>query len=864
MATEFDLSSLTKGQPIKNQKIMSDRTDMDIPVPSPKNVDPIFDTPPVYKIDNSRSDSDIHSIDSTNSTTITRTPTIPTPSKEDKRLINRQVRGDDEPVQDPVPLKVINNIVPKTTSEDLNTPFDINSLPKPKPPVGEDEQDAYDALNAAVDRECKSITERIHALTEKQYEELLDAKQNGIRIDPPKSDEEVEAELIASIEHNNNTKSTIIEDDDSVVGVKKIVVHDDDDDDSILMETSNQTRVDNLVREIGGVIQYVKLHVVSKDPYTKAMHGANWLAKNGVYAAMYSIIMHNDNNEAVAHPMLVVHRDDIIAIIEVNDTGANGIHILDSNDTIESVCTGFVHKGLLYDYVDHLNRITVVKMPVDQVPTKELAIDLANDNKRGNTNMGIDKNNQNNMDAEKIYDTPNIVVGDDEDDKVDDYPDKNKVDEIEPEKFDVLYDQPNEDNDYDDEIHLNEDIRDSIDQDTESETLTHKVFAEDADIDDDSITISKNALEEDTSNDNMTEYESVISDDIEKDLAKELNEDGPTDDQILDSMRAAVKEHSNSIKNRINLKDFKISDTPISAAQVATFSIKDINQADWVLPNAKRVITVRGLSGPELFALNPQNSNKNKINTFRQIYGIIYKHIVSKKPKTFDEWLKVTRFSDIDHIYAALHKATFAGSNFVHYECPECHHIFIKDYNFDKDMVTYSNDKARTKIQNIMRSNDSSIPDYEVKLYQISDRYAVGLKDPSIWNMVMETAALSDEFLAKYEDLIDTMSFIDSVYLISTSDNTLQPIDFGYNKNEPAKSTARKISILSDIIRTLSSDNYFILRGHIAKLFSSSNDIGYQIPATDCPKCNHHFEAESTEAIRMLFTRHQLGALEII
>ena len=203
------------------------------------------------------------------------------------------------------------------------------------------------------------------------------------------------------------------------------------------------------------------------------------------------------------------------------------------------------------------------------------------------------------------------------------------------------------------------------------------------------------------------------------------------------------------------------------------------------------------------------------------------------------------------------------GSNFVHYECPECQHVFIQDYDFE-DMVQYRDDKAKEKIHHILNSGNTTIAGYNVKLSQISDNYVIGLKDPSIWNMVMETAALSEDFLNKYEDLMDTMSFIDSIYVIDRNSSELKPISFDYDKNDPAKSTARKIMILSEIIRTLSSDNYFDLRNQIAQLFSSSNDMTYKIPAAKCPKCGHEFPDEPTEGMRMLFTRHQLGALGVI
>ena len=128
----------------------------------------------------------------------------------------------------------------------------------------------------------------------------------------------------------------------------------------------------------------------------------------------------------------------------------------------------------------------------------------------------------------------------------------------------------------------------------------------------------------------------------------------------------------------------------------------------------------------------------------------------------------------------------------------------------------------------------------------------------------METASLSDEFLDKYEDLMDTISFIDSIYTIDSANNKLIPIDFGYDEDNPTKSTARKITIVSDIIRTLPSDNYFYLRGYIAKIFASNNDMSYQIPGSVCPKCGKEIPAETISAQSLLFTRHQLGALGTI
>ena len=833
MAAEFDLSSLKKGQKLmpKQDVKHSSINEKNIPIPSNKNteeIDPIFDTPPVtiikregdyvpnQPLNETTSNDEFHTVNETNSytTTVEQAP-IRTKSELDRQKKEEEAKG-------PKPLTVVSNLRSPSSSGDL-TPFDVSSLPKKKKEIGYDEAEAYSKLDLAIDREIESISERVDAITAKQYEEYHDIVDHGGR--PPEllTDQQVEDQIKKTIENGNDKVTTTP--DGGVV--KKIIIKDNvSPNESIEMKKDTSAK-DSLVEDLLNGVEYVHNHVLRGDEYDKVSHAKNWFANTKhLYTSIYVMVMRNSEGIYATHPVLVYDGDLFTAVIEVNDTGSTGVHVLDPNDTIESVCKMFLHRGLLYDFIDYLYGVEVIKMPVDKTPNEQLAIDMYLKIMEAKSNEG-DKANMSENTPEKDIDTSPVQ------EEVSPSYEVEKEDVIEETKEDTVVDSSP--------------INDS------DNTLTIKMVVP---------TEDTTYTEEDMAKD---EYTSFVSDDLQKDLNKELNiRSGPSDEELVKNITEAVKAHSAAIKNKINLKNFTIADTPMSAAKLPVFSIMDINSADWVLPNASRVISVRGLSGPEIFAINPQNINKTKINVFRQIYGIIYKHIISKKPNTFEDWMKFTRFSDLDHIYGALMKATFAESNYVHHECPNCSHIFIQDYNFDEDMVKYSSEDAKKRIQGILRSGDSSIPDYEVQLHQISDKFVVGLKDPSIWSMVMETASLSDEFLDKYEDLMDTISFIDSIYTIDSANNKLIPIDFGYDEDNPTKSTARKITIVSDIIRTLPSDNYFYLRGYIAKIFASNNDMSYQIPGSVCPKCGKEIPAETISAQSLLFTRHQLGALGTI
>ena len=370
---------------------------------------------------------------------------------------------------------------------------------------------------------------------------------------------------------------------------------------------------------------------------------------------------------------------------------------------------------------------------------------------------------------------------------------------------------------------------------------------------------------EDESEDERILNSIADTDDLDHDLAEEIGESPePDTDAIMNEFTQEVKSRINPVKKIIDLNSFKIGSKPVEAVE-DHLSFSKISVADHFLPNAGKAISCSALSGTELMALNPENSNRNRLNTMRDIFKIIYKHIVSPKPKTFEEWMKTTRFTDLDHIYFCLYKATFSGSHFLHYECPsaKCKHVFIKDVDFD-DMIVYPSDEVKEKMQNILNSGDFSPAEYEVTLHQISDEYVVGLRNPSIYNVSIEVATLSNDFLQKYSDLMDFIVYIDSIYRINYETQTLEPIDMKPDKDNVAKTTARRIHTIAKVLRNLPSDNYYELRKRIAEVYPNLTSVTYRIPETKCEKCGTTIPAVDVEAQTLLFMRHQLGAFVVL
>lgn len=352
--------------------------------------------------------------------------------------------------------------------------------------------------------------------------------------------------------------------------------------------------------------------------------------------------------------------------------------------------------------------------------------------------------------------------------------------------------------------------------------------------------------------------------DDDDETENEVN-DTPSSDEVLEDLKKQVRDRLGigTIK-KLDLSKFSVAQKAISAQKVMKLAVQQHqNAADWVLPSANRSITVTGLSGPEILKLNPENSNRNKINTFRDMYRVIYDHIIDGNKPEFEAWLKITRFADLQHIYFALYMATFGGSNFTNYICPKCNKTFINDIGSFDEMVMYATEEAKAKVRNILKMDSTSSGDkYEANLVAISNQYAVALRTPSIWNVIIETASLSDKFLEAYADQIDLIAYIDTAYLIDQENMNLIPIDTKPDPNDIAKTAGRRIRVMHDLINKLDSQELYALRSAINELDESANDISYKIPGCKCPDCGSDVPGnDQIGPDGMLFTRHQLAAI---
>ena len=370
------------------------------------------------------------------------------------------------------------------------------------------------------------------------------------------------------------------------------------------------------------------------------------------------------------------------------------------------------------------------------------------------------------------------------------------------------------------------------------------------------------------------EFEKDFSDDDDDDFDQKSNR--PTDEEIQERERKEAEEIMNGLKeaaqegfassifDKVDLRQFSIAKSPIKASSIIVHQDEG-PKADWVLYESGKCIAMSALSGPELIQLDPQNSNRNRMNALKDAFKILYNHIIDSKKPSFEKWMMQTKYNDLDHIYFCAYKATFGSNNYLSYRCndPDCEHIFMKTHKFE-DLVRYKDDSVKKKVEEIMsQSTDNGIIKYNVDLVQASNTYVFGMRTPSLYNVAMENAGLSNAIIDKYGDMINIINYIDSVYSIDHANMELVPIAIPQPKdNDPVKGITKKIKTIYRILRLLNSDEYYTLRSYVLKAEEkASNDISYFIPEATCPECGKKIE-EITDmtANALLFTRHHLGA----
>jgi hypothetical protein len=184
-----------------------------------------------------------------------------------------------------------------------------------------------------------------------------------------------------------------------------------------------------------------------------------------------------------------------------------------------------------------------------------------------------------------------------------------------------------------------------------------------------------------------------------------------------------------------------------------------------------------------------------------------------------------------------------------------------------KDMITYVDEKAEKLYQDIIKKGIDMTPDtIEEDVIQINDKYAIGFRAPSIYDIVFGSSALEQKFRDKYATIIGSIAYMGNIYFIHHSSHieepVLMPVDCKPVENDSAKTMRNRIIAYYNILKSLNSDEYGIVSSTIINISNESKvNARFHYPESTCPKCKKVIKPadEDISPLYLVFIRHRLA-----
>ena len=446
------------------------------------------------------------------------------------------------------------------------------------------------------------------------------------------------------------------------------------------------------------------------------------------------------------------------------------------------------------------------------------------------------------------------------------------VEEIIEEVDEVEEDLPEEvEDEYEDsEKENNIDYEDLDDEVTEEETVNEVIKEETSEIHNAEEIISEEPIKEEKKSNIADKIDRVtrrimsvdIDDEDLDDDDENANVETESEDDQMEILKSLVSQKIVPVAKSLDISSFAIAKKPTSSNSI--FETKEAAIAKWVLPATGITIMLREISGANLE--NMRSLLSRRIPDMRGALKIIYDHVVSPKPDSFDNWMKSIAFADYDNLFMAIYIAAFAESNFLPIDCAECGKPYLTDDIEIMDMVKFKDEESEEKFTKLYNS-DAVNPNglYVTENVAISEKFAIAFREPSIYSVLIESQYFDDKFNRRYQQTIAIMPYIDQVFYIDVENRRLVPIEFKLIANDPAKTARLKIKKLDAILNTLTVDQNAILATFTQKINERTDWFTYQIPASTCPNCKHENPAaEDQSASSLVFLRNRLGALATI
>ena len=349
----------------------------------------------------------------------------------------------------------------------------------------------------------------------------------------------------------------------------------------------------------------------------------------------------------------------------------------------------------------------------------------------------------------------------------------------------------------------------------------------------------------------------IVEEEEEQDVAEDDR------DAILENLKKLATEKLKPASKKLDISSFTVLKKPSSNTKL--FKQQQVKAAKWVLPGQNNVVLMKEFLGSELEDLREYSEDPSELESLSKRYRLIYDHIASSKPATFEAWLKSVPFSDVQHYIFAIYIASFKGANYLPAECtnPKCKETFLTDNINIMSMVKFDNEKAKNDFVELYNSQpkmSSKAGIYNTEVVPLSDKLAVSFKVPTIYSL-FEIASLSDRAKEKFNSILEFVPYIDNVYMIDVENATLIPCGYKTYGENMTKTVVSKMNMINKMFKTLTIDEYSPIRSYVSEIDKKALDISYIFPEITCPKCGTKIPEQPATSEDLVFTRYQLGAL---
>lgn len=353
-----------------------------------------------------------------------------------------------------------------------------------------------------------------------------------------------------------------------------------------------------------------------------------------------------------------------------------------------------------------------------------------------------------------------------------------------------------------------------------------------------------------------------IMDEVVEEDEDEIAAENSDNEDVLKHLQKMATEKLKPVSKELDISSFTVLKKPVS--NVTAFKESSARVAKWILPTQDSIVLMKEFSGAELEKLREYSENARSTDALNRRFNMIYSHIMSPKPASFETWLKTTPFDDVDSYFFAIYIASFKGANYLPADCPNpaCKETFLSDNIDIMNMVEFEDDATKKRFVELYQSEATPAGKgiYCTEIVPLSDKVAISFRQPSIYN-IFEVASMDDKTRSDYSSIIDYIPYIDTIYSIDMANKSLVPIGYKMFPDNNQRTIRSKIQKFNSILATLTIDEFAVIKAYVKAIAEKDSGIYYTYPAIECPKCHNTTEKQRTTAEELVFTRYQLGAL---